>query len=66
MKLLVSVIAASAFALSAGSAFAACGHQSVKLEQTIASTKTAPVEEEAMTTYEGEEIKLPPQDEKSE
>lgn len=67
MKTLLSVVAASALALSAGSAFAMCGHQSAKVEQTIASTSVLPAEEEAVTTHETvEEKKLPAEEAKSE
>ena len=67
MKTLLSVVAASAFALSATTAFAGCGHQSVKLEQTVASTSVLPAEQEAVTTNESvEEKKLPAEEAKSE
>ena len=59
MRILLSLFAATALAASASTAMAACGHQSVKLEQSVAS---APVKtlQEAVTTHEpaADEIKV--------
>ena len=64
MKTLLSLLAASAIAVSATSAFAMCGHQSVKLQQTIASS-TNQTEQEAMTTHEDETVKRKVTEEKA-
>jgi uncharacterized protein YcnI len=53
MKTMLSLLAAAALFVSAGGAYAMCGHDSAKLEQTVASTTTAvPSEEEAASTHE--------------
>jgi uncharacterized protein YcnI len=53
MKTMLSLLAAAALFVSAGGAHAMCGHDSAKLEQTVASTSTAvPSEEEAASTHE--------------
>lgn len=53
MKSMLSLLAAAAFLVSASGAHAMCGHQSAKLEQTVASTTIAvPSEEEAASTHE--------------
>ena len=66
MKTLLSVLAASAIAFSASSAFAMCGHESAKLEQTVASTSQPADEQEAMTTYDPKETVIKAEEEKAE
>ena len=60
MKLMLSLVAVSAMVVSAGPAFAMCGHDSAKLEQTLASTATTvSSEEEAASTFDPATIKKP-------
>lgn len=59
MKILLCLVASTSIAASAGTASAMCGHQSAKLEQSVASTATAtPVEEtEAASTFDPNTVK---------
>ncbi|HSO48239.1 MAG TPA: hypothetical protein VLQ68_09950 [Rhizobiaceae bacterium] len=60
MTRMLSILAASALLASAGSAYAACGHQSAAIKQTIASAPAVPAtDEEAASTYDPEAIKKP-------
>jgi hypothetical protein len=60
MKYMLSLVAVSAIVVSVGPAFAMCGHDSAKLEQTLASSATAvPSEEEAASTFDPATIKKP-------
>lgn len=60
MTRLLSVLAASALIATAGSAYAACGHQSAGIKQTVASAQTAPAtDEEAASTFDPQTVKKP-------
>ncbi len=59
MKSLLSLLTVAAFVASTGFASAMCGHDSAKLQQSVASTTTtAPVEDtEAVSTHDPKTVK---------
>lgn len=60
MTRMLSVLAASALFAAAGSAYAACGHQSAGIEQTVASAATVTAsDEEAASTFDPLAVKKP-------
>jgi hypothetical protein len=60
MKHMLSLVAVTAIVASVGPAFAMCGHDSAKLDQTLASTATTvPSEEEAASTFDPATTKKP-------
>ncbi len=68
MKSMLSLLAAAALFASTGMASAMCGHDSAKLQQSVASTTTtAPVDEtEAVSTHDPLTVKKPVSEEPAE